>query len=221
MMHACMYCCRNYYRCTYSGCHARKHVQRDGMDPRCVITTYEGSHNHEMPCTGDWSGITATAGSSSGDHAAAAPVAPFAFPAAANPIAHHQVQPPVPFAPHQYGTNPDHMSFLRPMNLGAPNYSTYQMTNSFMNYNGNTNTNAMAYGSSSGLNNIPAGGYNAYVTPQAGFPMSPAAAFGINNPSSGGNFSQLGGFNNYTTNNNNGSSSSNPFSSYRVPHNQE
>ncbi|ESW33060.1 hypothetical protein PHAVU_001G039900 [Phaseolus vulgaris] len=37
---------RNYYRCSVDGCSVKKRVERDKDDPRCVITTYEGSHTH-------------------------------------------------------------------------------------------------------------------------------------------------------------------------------
>ncbi|XP_031488924.1 probable WRKY transcription factor 50 [Nymphaea colorata] len=40
---------RNYYRCSHGGCSVKKRVERDREDPRFVITTYEGTHNHECP----------------------------------------------------------------------------------------------------------------------------------------------------------------------------
>ena len=41
--------CRSYYKCTTSGCNVRKHVERASTDPKAVITTYEGKHNHDVP----------------------------------------------------------------------------------------------------------------------------------------------------------------------------
>ncbi|CAH9099503.1 unnamed protein product [Cuscuta epithymum] len=40
---------RSYYRCTFSGCRVRKHVERASADPKAVITAYEGKHNHDIP----------------------------------------------------------------------------------------------------------------------------------------------------------------------------
>ncbi|VFQ88625.1 unnamed protein product [Cuscuta campestris] len=40
---------RSYYKCTYTGCQVRKHVERACHDRRAVITTYEGKHNHDVP----------------------------------------------------------------------------------------------------------------------------------------------------------------------------
>lgn len=41
--------CRSYYKCTTPGCNVRKHVERVSTDPKAVMTTYEGKHNHEVP----------------------------------------------------------------------------------------------------------------------------------------------------------------------------
>lgn len=40
---------RSYYKCTSPGCNVRKHVERASADPKAVITTYEGKHNHDVP----------------------------------------------------------------------------------------------------------------------------------------------------------------------------
>lgn len=40
---------RSYYRCSSTGCFVKKHVERASHDPKMVITTYEGSHAHDMP----------------------------------------------------------------------------------------------------------------------------------------------------------------------------
>ncbi|KAJ8749901.1 hypothetical protein K2173_013816 [Erythroxylum novogranatense] len=40
---------RSYYKCTSAGCNVRKHVERAAGDPKAVITTYEGKHNHDVP----------------------------------------------------------------------------------------------------------------------------------------------------------------------------
>ncbi|KAG6467149.1 probable WRKY transcription factor 4 [Zingiber officinale] len=40
---------RSYYKCTYAGCSVRKHIERSPTDPKAVITSYEGKHNHDIP----------------------------------------------------------------------------------------------------------------------------------------------------------------------------
>ncbi|KAL6330123.1 hypothetical protein AAG906_040043 [Vitis piasezkii] len=40
---------RSYYRCSNAGCPVKKHVERASHDPKMVITTYEGQHDHDMP----------------------------------------------------------------------------------------------------------------------------------------------------------------------------
>ncbi|MED6108395.1 hypothetical protein PIB30_023457 [Stylosanthes scabra] len=40
---------RNYYKCVSEGCNVRKHVERAAHDMKCVLTTYEGKHNHQVP----------------------------------------------------------------------------------------------------------------------------------------------------------------------------
>ncbi|KAL2226199.1 UNVERIFIED_CONTAM: putative WRKY transcription factor 4, partial [Sesamum indicum] len=42
---------RSYYKCTNPGCNVRKHVERAASDPKAVITTYEGKHNHDVPAS--------------------------------------------------------------------------------------------------------------------------------------------------------------------------
>ncbi|KAJ6413515.1 hypothetical protein OIU84_006335 [Salix udensis] len=42
---------RNYYKCSSGGCDVKKIVERDREDSTFVITTYDGVHNHESPCT--------------------------------------------------------------------------------------------------------------------------------------------------------------------------
>ncbi|KAG7563411.1 WRKY domain [Arabidopsis suecica] len=40
---------RSYYKCTTPDCGVRKHVERAANDPKAVVTTYEGKHNHDVP----------------------------------------------------------------------------------------------------------------------------------------------------------------------------
>lgn len=55
---------RSYYKCTSAGCRVRKHVERAATDPRAVITTYEGKHNHDVPAAKGSSHSTANSNSS-------------------------------------------------------------------------------------------------------------------------------------------------------------
>ncbi|KAK4376631.1 hypothetical protein RND71_002927 [Anisodus tanguticus] len=50
---------RSYYKCTSQGCNVRKHVERAASDPKAVITTYEGKHNHDVPAARNSSHNTA------------------------------------------------------------------------------------------------------------------------------------------------------------------
>ncbi|WRX19200.1 WRKY domain - like 10 [Theobroma cacao] len=38
---------RNYYKCSTVACPVKKRVERDPLDTRYLITTYEGMHNHD------------------------------------------------------------------------------------------------------------------------------------------------------------------------------
>ncbi|KAJ9169955.1 hypothetical protein P3X46_018095 [Hevea brasiliensis] len=40
---------RSYYRCSSPGCPVKKHVERASHDPKVVITSYEGQHDHDVP----------------------------------------------------------------------------------------------------------------------------------------------------------------------------
>ncbi|KAL9246352.1 hypothetical protein vseg_019898 [Gypsophila vaccaria] len=57
---------RSYYKCTYTGCNVRKHVERAATDPKAVVTTYEGKHNHDVPAARTSSHNTARAYSTAG-----------------------------------------------------------------------------------------------------------------------------------------------------------
>ncbi|KAI3452878.1 hypothetical protein Pfo_009541 [Paulownia fortunei] len=59
---------RSYYKCTSAGCNVRKHVERAASDPKAVITTYEGKHNHDVPAAKTSSHSTASASSQMRPH---------------------------------------------------------------------------------------------------------------------------------------------------------
>ncbi|XP_019257525.1 PREDICTED: WRKY transcription factor 1-like isoform X2 [Nicotiana attenuata] len=50
---------RSYYRCSIAGCPVKKHVERASHDPKMVVTTYEGQHDHNMSWFRTLSQITA------------------------------------------------------------------------------------------------------------------------------------------------------------------
>jgi hypothetical protein len=50
---ACTYVRRSYYKCTADNCNVRKQIERATTDPRCVLTTYTGRHNHDPPGRGN------------------------------------------------------------------------------------------------------------------------------------------------------------------------
>ncbi|KAG6765630.1 hypothetical protein POTOM_029680 [Populus tomentosa] len=54
----------SYYKCTTPGCKVRKHVERAAADPRAVITTYEGKHNHDVPAAKNSSHVTVNSNAS-------------------------------------------------------------------------------------------------------------------------------------------------------------
>ncbi|WVZ60631.1 hypothetical protein U9M48_010624 [Paspalum notatum var. saurae] len=60
---------RSYYKCTADNCNVRKQIERASTDPRCVLTTYTGRHNHDPPAR---SNEAAAAGGSSADPAPSA-----------------------------------------------------------------------------------------------------------------------------------------------------
>nr|ABR16161.1 unknown [Picea sitchensis] len=65
---------RSYYKCTSLKCTVRKHVERASDDPKAVITTYEGKHNHDPPVARnsnqDAAGISSAGLSGNGANAA-------------------------------------------------------------------------------------------------------------------------------------------------------
>ncbi|CAL4919189.1 unnamed protein product [Urochloa decumbens] len=52
---------RSYYKCTADNCNVRKQIERASTDPRCVLTTYTGRHNHDPPGRGNDAGAGAAA----------------------------------------------------------------------------------------------------------------------------------------------------------------
>ncbi|KAK9868175.1 hypothetical protein WJX84_011125 [Apatococcus fuscideae] len=58
---------RSYYKCTYSGCGVRKHVERSGLKPDRLLITYEGQHTHKVPDAGHGRSKKTTRASSGAD----------------------------------------------------------------------------------------------------------------------------------------------------------
>ncbi|XP_037436221.1 probable WRKY transcription factor 26 [Triticum dicoccoides] len=56
---------RSYYKCTAENCNVRKQIERASTDPRCVLTTYTGRHNHDPPGRGAGAAVAAGAGGGS------------------------------------------------------------------------------------------------------------------------------------------------------------
>ncbi|XP_012464729.1 WRKY transcription factor SUSIBA2 [Gossypium raimondii] len=52
---------RSYYKCTSPGCPVRKHVERASHNLKCVLTTYDGKHNHEVPAARSSSHVNTSA----------------------------------------------------------------------------------------------------------------------------------------------------------------
>ncbi|KAG6588278.1 putative WRKY transcription factor 2, partial [Cucurbita argyrosperma subsp. sororia] len=63
---------RSYYKCTSAGCSVRKHVERASHDLKCVITTYEGKHNHLVPAARNSSSSSSSSSSSTAQASSAA-----------------------------------------------------------------------------------------------------------------------------------------------------
>ncbi|KAL5767249.1 hypothetical protein ACOSQ2_014032 [Xanthoceras sorbifolium] len=54
---------RSYYKCTSAGCSVKKHVERASHNLKCVIITYEGKHNHEVPASRNNNHVNLSSGS--------------------------------------------------------------------------------------------------------------------------------------------------------------
>ncbi|XP_078434441.1 uncharacterized protein LOC144705560 [Wolffia australiana] len=63
---------RSYYKCTSVGCGVRKHVERAADDPKSVLTTYEGRHNHEVPASRGCNNAAAAAAAAAAAESSAA-----------------------------------------------------------------------------------------------------------------------------------------------------
>nr|QCV57343.1 WRKY transcription factor [Fagopyrum tataricum] len=96
---------RSYYKCTHPGCTVRKHVERASHNLKCVLTTYEGKHNHEVP-TARNSSHTSSAGGNPHGH--------LALPQ----NCHRLKSEPQDLAPHNNRKLEYNQDYLRPNFLG-------------------------------------------------------------------------------------------------------
>ncbi|XVF41531.1 hypothetical protein PTKIN_Ptkin01aG0286800 [Pterospermum kingtungense] len=124
---------RSYYKCTSPGCPVRKHVERASHNLKCVLTTYDGKHNHEVPAARSSSHLN----SSGSNLPPTVPNTQAALAVSRNIPALKPEAPLQDFAP-SFSRNPELKNeYVRPsflgdfnneMNLGAASLSSvYQM----------------------------------------------------------------------------------------------
>ncbi|RDX63262.1 WRKY transcription factor SUSIBA2, partial [Mucuna pruriens] len=194
---------RAYYKCTSGRCAVRKHVERDSFNPKNVVTTYEGKHNHEAPPPRNNNKKQRVDKDDDGSEELAAvtanAVSAFGIPRNENLNAPNPAEPQDQTLELGNDTSPEFSNmFLSFMNSNMNNIGSSSSTPQ-MQYSPLNNTNTMPY-LSYGLNR------NRYDASQPGpsrvfeFPMSPP----FNIPPSSGGFPQA-------RFNSNGSSSVFPF----------
>lgn len=105
---------RSYYKCTSAGCPVRKHVERASNNLKCVIVTYEGKHNHEIPAARNSNHMNSGAGNFTSASTTAQPT--MSLPRTINmPKIDAQVEDTAP----QFRRKPEFDNeFLRPACLG-------------------------------------------------------------------------------------------------------
>ncbi|KAK1571680.1 hypothetical protein Q3G72_021239 [Acer saccharum] len=108
---------RSYYKCTSAGCSVRKHVERASHNLKCVITTYEGKHNHEVPAARNNNHVSLSNGSLPPVSANSQP--PYALSRNTHiPKPEPQIQDIAP----RFGRKPEsNNDYLRPSFLGSFN----------------------------------------------------------------------------------------------------